>query len=443
MDSQLSSRTPVMEHAHPPVIPPAMEAHTAHVHASTFDWRPTVDPSDCRFQGLWTHALLLGALVMGAIPHATARGSPLAFSAAAVAVFACAGISRIMQSACLLRGGETELPPFNLHAVCGWLFSAAALAAAAVSAVLPRSECRVAAVRLAAEAEGAARRLARILIGVEVGLLGWATVLCCASGFFLLLTGLWSTLNCYSSPKFIGYEIGHLIPASLWTAAALVALQHIRPGADQAPRLLALQRAEGRMMLAGGAFFLTEITLAHHGAVLNHGGTHHDQQHVFSGTLWVCCGALALVLARFDVVTGMHMLVAVRARCARCCPCVLTTCAPQSAGHCIMILHHAQFSDLSRLTHQSHAGFLLLGSFFRCVPRIFEYSLLALLASLTFVFSSECPVRFAEDVDVNPAGYMLVVLALGTMLWTWTLQLAWGGGPADAPSRPADKHAHV
>ncbi len=115
----------------------------------------------------------------------------------------------------------------------------------------------------------------------------------------------------------------------------------------------------------------------------------------------------------------------------------------QSTGHSLMILHHVQFSELSALTHQVHAGLLLLAAAFRVAPRVVEYTLLASLASLSFVFSSECPVRFAEDAKVNPAAYMLAVLAVGTLLWTWLLQIAWGGSDAVAHFTADKAHEHV
>ena len=97
-----------------------------------------------------------------------------------------------------------------------------------------------------------------------------------------------------------------------------------------------------------------------------------------------------------------------------------------------MILSHVQFSEHSRVMHQVHAGFLLLGALCRAAQRIPEYSLFTVLSGGAFVFSSECPIRWAEDVDVNPAGYVLAVLAFGALLWTWVLHLVAGVAAAAA-----------
>jgi hypothetical protein len=106
-----------------------------------------------------------------------------------------------------------------------------------------------------------------------------------------------------------------------------------------------------------------------------------------------------------------------------------------------VILSHAQFSVHSRTMHQVHAGFLLLSAVCRAARRINEYSLFAVLSGAAFIFSSECPIRYAEDVDVNPAGYVLGVLAIGALLWTWTVHLIAVAAPP-APVTAADRRMH-
>ena len=90
-------------------------------------------------------------------------------------------------------------------------------------------------------------------------------------------------------------------------------------------------------------------------------------------------------------------------------------------------MSHAQFSEQSALMHQAHAGLLLISALWRCARRVSEYSLFAALSGAAFIASSECPVRFAEDVGFNAAGYALCVLAAAAMLWSWAVHLSFGG----------------
>jgi len=219
----------------------------------------------------------------------------------------------------------------------------------------------------------------------------------------LLLSGVWATLNCFDSPGFIGYEIGHLIPASMWIGTGALALLFRRASAQ-----LDLQRLEGRLMLILGGVFLLEITVAHHGGMFGPtGGTHHDQQHQSSGLLYVASGALALALAHIGVATGAHMLL-------------------PAVGQAIMITSHIQMSEQSALMHQVHAGLLVASALWRCARRVPEYSLFAALSGAAFIFSSECPVRYAEDVALSGAAYVLIVLAVAALLWSWAVHLACG-----------------
>ena len=128
-------------------------------------------------------------------------------------------------------------------------------------------------------------------------------------------------------------------------------------------------------------------------------GTHHDQQHESSGLLWLAVGAAAGLLHAAGTTTGVHFFVA-------------------AAGQLIMILAHVQFSELSTLQHRVHAAFNLAAGAARAAGAIPEYALLMALSAGSFVASSECPIRFAEDRGVNPAAYSVVVLALTTLLWS-------------------------
>ena len=403
-------------------------AHGAHAHGhahshaeSAFMWRPHVDLLDCRYHGLWLHALLMVALALGAIPLATRKLAPPRVSVVASAGLVVAAFGmRVSQSVCATRGGTARLAASNMHAVAGW---AATAAVAVVSACASQG---VGCTAAAAHTRALARRVAHAAFGVEMGLLAWASAIWLVAACLCLLTGMWAALDCYSSPKFVGYEIGHLVPASLWMLSAVVSLAHCAGGGPQ--HLARLQLAEAKMMLAGGMLFLVEITVAHHGGMLRKGGgTHHDQQHQTSGIVWLSCGALAYTLHYFKTVTGIHILVS-------------------SVGHSLMIMYHAQFSELSALAHQVHGGLLLLAALLRLGNRLVEYSLVLALAALCFIMSSECPVRWAEDVAVNPSAYVLATMAAGSLLWTWTVRLMWGPAAAAAAvagDLKADQHAHV
>ena len=398
-------------------------AHAAHAHGhghgdTAFLWRPHIDLEECRYHGLWLHALLTVALALGAIPLASRKlVAPRVFVAASAGLLLAALGMRVAQSVCVSRGGTARLAAGNMHAAVGW----AATAATTLCSVCAYHDVRC--TTAAAHARALARRVAHTAFGVEMGLLAWGSAIWLVAAFLGFLTGMWAALDCFSSPKFVGYEIGHLIPASLWLLSAVVALAHCAD-ADGAQRLAKLQLAEAKMMVAGGMLFLTEITIAHHGGMLRHGGTHHDQQHQTSGLLWVSCGALALTLSHFNTVSGIHILVS-------------------SLGHALMIMYHVQFSELSALAHQAHGGLLLLAALLRLGNRLVEYSLVLALAALCFIMSSECPVRWAEDVAVNPSAYVLATLATGSLLWTWTVQLMWGPAAVAAGDQKADHHAHV
>ena len=102
-----------------------------------------------------------------------------------------------------------------------------------------------------------------------------------------------------------------------------------------------------------------------------------------------------------------------------------------------MILYHAQFSELSSLAHRIHGAALLLAALLRMGGRLVEYSLVTAVASFMFIGSSECPVRKAEDVNVNSAAYALVVMSAAALLWTWVVRLMWGPQALDERSTRA------
>jgi hypothetical protein len=189
----------------------AAAAHAMH-HGAEFLWRPTVDSSDCRFHGLLAHALLLGALAVAVVPYAVAaRAHHRTLIAAAVLQFVGACFSNAVQRTCLAHGGHTSLRSGNMHAALGWLVACVVLVASAAHALLSSSSAahpRIAARRAVQAAERASLRVCASLFGLRVRLAGWCFTAAYVSGLLLLLSGVWSTLDCYDSPGFVGYEIG-------------------------------------------------------------------------------------------------------------------------------------------------------------------------------------------------------------------------------------------
>ena len=104
-------------------------------------------------------------------------------------------------------------------------------------------------------------------------------------------------------------------------------------------------------------------------------------------------------------------------------------------------MSHAQFSEQSALMHQAHAGLLLVSALWRCARRVHEYSLFAARSAAAFVGSSECPVRYAEDVGFNAAGYALCVCAAAAALWAWAVHLALGDAAPAVEQRRGRKLA--
>ena len=73
-----------------------------------------------------------------------------------------------------------------------------------------------------------------------------------------------------------------------------------------------------------------------------------------------------------------------------------------------------------------HAVLLLIGALARCNHRIVEYALFTTLSGATFIFSSECPVRAAEDAGTNPAAFVRAVLTTAALSFAWVTHLALG-----------------
>ena len=239
-------------------MPAGGHAHGSHGGAQ-FAWRPTVATADCRFRGLAAHAMLLGALAMFVLPHSVARANRRRIQGTAALMFLGACVSNAVQRTCR---APKALADGNMHAVLGWCF---VTAVAAISVALPQlTQSGGAGARAVLVIGAAVSRASAVMLGAPVQLRSWALTATLVLGMLLLLSGVWSTLNCYESPGFVGYEIGHLIPASMWIGTGAAALCFRRAAAQ-----FDLQRMEGRLMLILGGLFLAEITMAHHGGMFS------------------------------------------------------------------------------------------------------------------------------------------------------------------------------
>ena len=377
---------------------------------------------------------------MFVLPHAVANANRRRVQGAAAAMFLVACISNALQRTCR---GPKALAAGNMHAVLGWCF---VTAVAALSVALP-TQGSGAGARAMTTIGAVVSRTSAAVLGTPVQLRSWALTTALVLGILLLLTGAWSTLNCYDSPGFVGYEIGHLVPASMWIGTGAVALCFRRAAAQ-----LDLQRMEGRLMVVLGGLFLAEITIAHHGGMFGPGGGYaalrFGRARGQSLNTHVCaragptttssikaqaCCTLHPVCWRWRWVNRVSQPACIccylpSARLSVRCYCRIHLASLLTRG--AVIMSHVQFSEQSALMHQLHAGLLLISALWRCARRLPEYSLFAALSGAAFIASSECPVRFAEDVGFNAAGYALCVLAAAALLWAWAVHLALGGAAA-------------
>ena len=178
-------------------------AHAAHAHGNghwetSFLWRPHIDLLDCRYHGLWLHALLMVALALGAIPLASRKlVAPRVFVAASAGLLLAALGMRVTQSVCVSRGGTASLAAGNIHAAVGWAATAAATVCGACT--YHNVQCNAA----AAHARALARRVAHAAFGVEMGLLAWGSVIWLVATFLCLLTGACLRAHRHLSPSHV------------------------------------------------------------------------------------------------------------------------------------------------------------------------------------------------------------------------------------------------
>lgn len=276
---------------------------------------------------------------------------------------------------------------------------------------------------------------------------------------FLCITGVWTTNQCFSRSTFFSHEIGHIGPASMWMAVALlviptaarlhtiassfssssiastsISLLKLQRKEDTRHALLDLQYREGIMLLIlpGIYFIIQTLTGRYHaifGPIVNENfynyigvGTdeksveqqealwHYmkDQQHAFQSLVWIISGVVALSLGKYKYATGVHFVFASMAQTA-------------------MIFFHPQINGHATVLHKMHALFLLASSVFRYSSKLLEFSLLATISSALFLSSSSCLTMMAGKSHIDEIGYMLCVIAIASLTWGYYIYLLFDG----------------
>ena len=129
-----------------------------------------------------------------------------------------------------------------------------------------------------------------------------------------------------------------------------------------------------------------------------------DQQHAFQALVWMTSGLVGLALRKKDNATGIHFVFASMAQTA-------------------MIFFHPQINGHAAVLHKMHALFLLASSLFRYTERLVEFSLLATISSGLFLSSSSCLTMMAGFSHIDEIGYMLSVITLVSLTWSWFFTL--------------------
>ena len=137
-----------------------------------------------------------------------------------------------------------------------------------------------------------------------------------------------------------------------------------------------------------------------------------DQQHAFQALVWMTSGLVGLALRKKENATGIHFVFASMAQTA-------------------MIFFHPQINAHAAVLHKMHALFLLAASVFRYTERLVEFSLLASISAGLFLSSSSCLTMMAGFSHIDEIGYMLSVITLVCLAWSWFFTLFYE--PSEAP----------
>eukprot|EP00958_Prasinococcus_capsulatus_P018447 scaffold2157_cov376-Prasinococcus_capsulatus_cf.AAC.3 len=204
-------------------------------------------------------------------------------------------------------------------------------------------------------------------------------------------------------------EIGHVLPASMWLSLALVSMCYNHPGAQ-----LRLLRQEGRLMVFEGCLFLVYFSIAHNGGgimevlVQRHKDeitNMKDQQHTFAAVVWVACGILAFCQYSRRIVLGVPVALAMISQAA-------------------MIMYHKhQQSPLAATAHLIHGYLIGAAGLIRLTGHQPAFTLVTVLASFSFIASSDCLTAWAASSGWDSMAYMLFVCSLGVCVWAFHLVL--------------------
>jgi len=219
----------------------------------------------------------------------------------------------------------------------------------------------------------------------------WDYAVCGISSFGLTIVSFWKALGYYE----LDTDIGHLIPALGFMGYAGLLLYNSGPHRRTS---IDLMRGEAYMWLAWGSFFDFYFTAIQVGLVAWTFG----EQHLYQALMYVWTGGTALFMSKLNIRTGFPMF---------------TLCWTMG----IMMFHHLQPCPLLSMMHQTTGLFFLITGVFRYLDRILEASFFMTMASVSFAFSGNSVVYFANP-RFDSMSYIFFVMVLGG---TWWAYMAW------------------
>lgn len=170
-----------------------------------------------------------------------------------------------------------------------------------------------------------------------------------------------------------------------------------------------------------------------------------DQQHAFQALVWMTSGVVGLALRQKENATGIHFVFASMAQTAMIFfhPQVRAAAPPpprrpappgssDSPRRREPPRARPQINAHAAVLHKMHALFLLASSVFRYTERLVEFSLLASISSGLFLSSSSCLTMMAGFSHIDEIGYMLSVIALVCLAWSWFFTLFYEPGETGA-----------
>jgi len=159
--------------------------------------------------------------------------------------------------------------------------------------------------------------------------------------------------------------LGHNIPGFAIIAYACYLLSIM----DQALPYLRenVPRTEARSMLIGGAFYIVIDGIRQ---LVEDGNENLNNAHVSTAMVWVFCGSFYLLARRTGVHSDMPMILAVTAQT-------------------LLVLHHPQHHAVMTSLHLMHAGFMIMGFFYRVRLELFNAHACLVLSGVSFIMSQD------------------------------------------------------